>query len=117
MYSSLTMPGRMWTKMGSKNDWQREAKEYYEDGLKITHIEALLDVSRKSISVYLHSLPEYEQIREKRRKEAARQRRAYQTKKQRQYRNTGSALSSVTPETIRREHELAVMELSRERYH
>ena len=103
--------------MGSKDEWQGKAKEYYRDGLKITDIEALLGVSRKSISKYLRSLPDYEQIKEQRRKESARRRREYKTEKQRQYRETNDNLSSVTPETIRREHELAVMELSRERYH
>lgn len=103
--------------MGSENSWQEKAREYYRDGLKIVHIEALLGVSRKSISTYLRSLPEYEKMKEARRQSAARQRRDYKTEKQRQYRKAGNGIFSVTPETIRREHELAVMELSRERYH
>lgn len=111
------MPREVWTKMGSKDEWQGKAKEYYGDGLKITDIEALLEVSRRSISKYLKSLPDYEQIKEQRRKGSASQRRAYKTEKQRQYRETNNDPSSVTPETIRREHELAIMELSRERYH
>ncbi len=103
--------------MGSTENWQERAEEYYRDGLKITDIEALLDVSRKSISAYLRSLPDYEQIREQRKKETAISRRQYKTKKQQQYRQKGCGIYAVTSETMRREHELAVMELSREKYH
>ena len=111
------MPKRMWTKMGSENKWKEKAREYYSDGLKITDIEALLGVSRKSISTYLKSLPDYEQIKDKRRKESDKRRREYKTKKQKDYRSQNFSAGAVTTESIRREHELAVMELSREKYH
>lgn len=117
VYSALTMPGRMWTKMGSAAGWQDKAEEYYRDGLMIVDIEALLGVSRKSVSAYLKGLPDYEKIREERRKKAARERRTYKTERQRAYRLKNSSIYTVTPETMRREHELAVMELSREKYH
>lgn len=117
VYSTLTMPGGMWTKMGSATGWQNKAKEYYRDGLKIVDIEVLLGVSRKSISAYLKGLPDYGKIKEGRRKETARKRRQYKTEKQRGYRLRDSSIDAVTPETMRREHELAVMELSREKYH
>lgn len=118
MYSSLTMPGGMWTKMGSVDDWKEKAVEYYRDGLSYTDIEALLDVSRKSVSSYIKNLLEYGQIQEERKRVSAAKRRAYKTGKQRQYRQQGgSGIYAVTGETLRREHELAVMELSREKYH
>lgn len=118
MYSSLTMPGGMWTKMGSMDDWKEKAVEYYRDGLSYTDIEALLDVSRKSVSSYIKNLPEYGQIQAERKRVSAAKRRAYKTGKQRQYRQQGgSGIYAVTGETLRREHELAVMELSREKYH
>ncbi len=103
--------------MGSKNSWQDKAEEYYKDGLMIVDMEALLGVSRKSISAYLRGLPDYDKIKEERKKTADRRRRQYKTDKQRSYRLKDSTIYTVTPETLRREHELAVMELSRERYH
>ena len=103
--------------MRSKSSWRLKAEEYYRDGLKITEIEALLDVSRKSIAAYLKGLPDYEQIKEERRKGSEKRRREYKTEKQRQYRQEGSLIHAVTSETVRREHELAAIELSREKYH
>lgn len=111
------MPGGMWTKMGSAESWQESAEEYYRDGLKITDIEALLDVSRKSISAYLRSLPDHEQIKEQRKRVSAGKRRQYKTEKQKQYRQKAGGIHAVTSETMKREHELAVIELSREKYH
>lgn len=103
--------------MGSETDWREQAEKYFRDGLMITDIEALLDVSRKSISAYLKRLADYDRIKEERRKEAEKRRREYKTKKQQQYRQVSNSIYAVTGETIRREHELAVMELSREKYH
>lgn len=103
--------------MGSESDWRQKAGEYYRDGLKVTDIEALLGVSRKSISTYLKSLPDYGQIKEERRKKSEKKRREYKTGKQRQYRQESNLICAVTPETVRREHELAAIELSREKYH
>lgn len=104
--------------MGSADGWREKASEYYRDGLSFVDMEALLEVSRKTISAYIKRLPEYEQLRAARQKERSVQRREYKTEKQRQYRRQASpGIYAVTGETIRREHELAVMELSRERYH
>lgn len=103
--------------MGSGNDWRKKAREYYQDGLKIVDIEALLGISRKSISVYLKSLEDYGKIKEMRKKESDKKRRAYKTDKQKAYRKQLSGAYAVTGESMRREHELAVLELSRERYH
>lgn len=104
--------------MGSADDWKKKAAEYYRDGLSFTDIEALLEVSRKSISSYIKALPDYDRIREARQKGRTQRRREYKTEKQRQYRQQAMpVIYAVTGETIRREHELAVMELSREKYH
>ena len=70
--------------MGSMDDWKEKAVEYYRDGLSYTDIEALLDVSRKSISSYIKSLPGYGQIQTERKKISAAKRRVYKTEKQRQ---------------------------------
>lgn len=104
--------------MGSADEWKEKAAAYYRDGLSYTDIEALLEVSRKSVSSYIRSLPDYGRIRAEREKASAARRRSYKTEKQRQYRQQCSpGIHAVTGETIRREHELAVLELSRERYH
>mgnify|MGYP001038207207 CR=1 FL=1 len=97
-------------------NWKDRAASYYRDGLKITDIAVLLDVSRQSVSSYIKTLPDLEDIKEKRRAAAAKTRRSYKTEKQRVYR-AADCLMAVTPETMRREHELAAMELSREKYH
>ena len=97
-------------------NWKDRAASYYRDGLKITDIAVLLDVSRQSVSAYIKALPDLEDIKEKRKAAAAKARRSYKTEKQRVYR-AADCLMAVTPETMRREHELAAMELSREKYH
>lgn len=98
------------------DEWKSRAASYYRDGLKITDIAVLLDVSRQSVGAYIRTLPDLADIKEKRRAAAAKARRSYKTEKQRVYRAT-DCLMAVTPETMRREHELAAMELSREKYH
>lgn len=108
------MPKYRWTKMESR--WKDKAAAYYRDGLKITDIAVLLDVSRQSVSAYIKTLPDLEDIKRGRREASAKARRNYKTKKQRVYR-AADCLMAVTPETMRREHELAAMELSREKYH
>lgn len=96
--------------------WKEEAREYYfESHLRISDIEALTGVSRQSISAYLKTCEGYEKEKEFRRDESRRKRQAYKMEKNRQYRR--AVPMAVTAETMRREHELAVMELSRERYH
>lgn len=99
-----------------ESNWQDKAGSYYRDGLKISEISLLLDVSRQSISKLLKTLPDQEQIRQQRKAESSKKRRNYKTKKQRLYRAANNILT-VTPESMRREHELAAIELSRERYH
>lgn len=99
-----------------ESKWKAKALAYYRDGLKISEIATLLEVSRQSVSGYLKSHPDYASIKQKREAESKTRRRAYKTKKQVEYRAQKSYMA-VTPETVRREHELAVMELSREKYH
>ncbi len=103
--------------MESKSGWKKKADIYFHDGLKVSEIAALLDVSRQSVSAYLRTLPDYQETKEQQKKENVQKRRKYKTEKQRTYRAMDSLIMSVTPETMRREHELAAMELSRERYH
>lgn len=74
-------------------------------------------MSRQSVSAYLKTMPDYGEIKDSRRRAAAASRRKYKTGKQRVYRQTQEGMMAVTAESLRREHELAVMELSREKYH
>jgi len=94
--------------------WREKAKELYlESGMKIGDIAAYLEVSRQSVSGYIRSLPEYGEERERRRAAGALHRREYKRKKNQQYRNH----EAVTGETLRREHDVAAMILSREKYY
>lgn len=113
--STLTIPGNRWTEMESS--WKETAGKYYRDGLRITDIAVLLEVSRQSVSAYLKAMPDYDEIKEARRRAASASRRKYKTEKQRVYRSAQDGIMAVTAESMRREHELAVMELSREKYH
>lgn len=100
-----------------ERSWKETAGKYYRDGLKISDIAILLEVSRQSVSAYLKTMPDYGDIKDSRRRAAAASRREYKTGKQRVYRQMQEGMMAVTAESLRREHELAVMELSREKYH
>lgn len=75
----------------------------------------LVEKSRQSVSAYLKTLPGYREEKERRKAANAAKRRAYKTEKQKKYRASG--MMAVTGETLRREHDLAALELSREIYH
>lgn len=101
-------------KAGEKMPWRERAKEmYFESGMRVGDIAAYLDVSRQSVSGYIKSLPEYETERERRRQAGAEQRRAYKRRKNREYRDQ----NVVTGETMRKEHDVAALILSREKYY
>lgn len=97
--------------------WKEQAARLYFDGLGIEDTAILVGVSRQSVAAHLKTLPGYAEEKERRKRANVAARRAYKTKKQRQYRQESSAMMAVTAETIRREHDLAALELSRERYH
>lgn len=94
--------------------WKPQAREMYlESEMRIGEIAAYLNVSRQSVSGYIKSLPEYEEARERRRAAGALRRKEYKRKKSQQYRSH----EAVTGETMRREHDVAAMILSREKYY
>ncbi len=100
---------------GQMKNWRETAKEYFfEDHLQIVDIENLLGVSRQSISAYLKTCAGFAEEKQYRKDRNHERRREYKAEKNRQYRKT--VPMGITAETIYREHELAVMELSRERY-
>lgn len=97
-------------------EWREKARSLFFDGGKsIGEIEKELQVSRKSLSGFLRGCPGYQKEREKRKQEHADRRREYKREWDRQHRPFSAG--AVTGETLRREHDLAAIELSRERYH
>ena len=99
------------------SSWKEKAADYFKDGLSVTDISVLLGISRQSVSAYLKTLPDYQKILAGRQADREKNRRLYKTQKQRQYRERDGYTMKVTGDTLQREHELAVMELSHERYH
>lgn len=94
--------------------WKEKARELYlESGMRIGEIAVYLEISRQSVSGYLKSLPEYEAERRRRKETGALQRKEYKRKKNQEYR----VQNTVTGETLRREHDIAAMILSREKYY
>ncbi|MGN1144925.1 MAG: hypothetical protein ACI4R5_00635 [Acetatifactor sp.] len=61
----------------------------------------------------MKKLPGYASERESRKAQNHARRKEYKKEKNKQYR----AMSAVTSETIRREHDIAALILSREKYH
>lgn len=96
-------------------DWKVQAARYFFDGLSVDDVAALVGKSRQSVSAYLKTFPGYREEKERRKAANAKKRREYKTGKQRAYRASG--MMAVTAETMRREHDLAALELSREIYH
>lgn len=113
------MPKSNPTKMGSdsmSNEWRIRAKAlFFNEKLNIVQIADIVGVSRKTVGSYLASIDGYETERENRKLISKAKRKEYQREWDRKNRNTINY--GVQGEVIRREHELAVMELSHEKYH
>ena len=129
---SLSTPKNHPTKMGSrqslphsrrsgyegsdamkKTDWKQEAASlFFRQGKSLVEIADLTGVSRKTLSFYLQTLPGYTAERERRKQENRRKRKEYQ----REWDRKNRRYTTVNAETMRREHELAVLILSREKY-
>ena len=99
-------------------EWKKEAENYFfRHHLKIGEIAELTGVSRQSISDHLKGCPGYRKEKERRKAENRVRRREYKTQKQRAYREEASVSMQVTGESLRREHDIAAMILSREKYY
>lgn len=99
-------------------EWKIEAEKYFfVHHLKIGEIAGLTGVSRQSISDYLKRRPGYKEEAEHRKAAGRNRRREYKTQKQRAYREEASVAIQVTGESLRREHDIAAMILSREKYY
>lgn len=109
------------TKMGSiegesMSDWKADARRhYFLNKLNINQVAELVGKSRKSVSQYLLTLNCFEMEKQRRKDANAAKRKDYQREWDRKHRVTINY--NVTGDTLRREHEQAVMELSRERYY
>lgn len=105
--------GQKW-KAGVRMPWKERAEEmYFLSGMRVGEIAAYLELSRQTVSGYIRSLPAYEAERKRRRESGAIQRAAYKRSKNQEYRER----DRVTGETLRREHDMAALILSREKYY
>lgn len=101
-------------KAGGKMPWRERAKELYLDsGMKVGEIASYLEISRQAVSAYLKTIPEYGAERERRKNTAAVLRKEYKRKKNQEYRHQ----DRITGETLRKEHDMAALILSREKYY
>lgn len=99
-------------------EWKKEAENYFfRHHLKMGEIAELTGVSRQSVSDHLKGCPGYKKEKERQKAENRVRRREYKTQKQRAYREEASVAITVTGETLRREHDIAAMILSREKYY
>ena len=99
-----------------KKNWKPEAERlFFIERKKIGEIAALIGVSRRSVSGYLHNHPGFAADRADRKKDQEEHRREYQREWDRSHRlYTGAG--PVTADTMRQEHDVAVLILSREKY-
>ena len=96
--------------------WKKKTEKlFFEEKKSIKEIAELTGISRQSISGHLKLHPDYQKERAERKARNAANRKEYKREKNRQYREDYK--NTVTAETMKREHELAVMLLSHEKYH
>ena len=95
-------------------DWRAAAREqFFKEHKSIGEIARITGISRQSLSGFLKGLPGYKNERDQRKERNAFARKEYKREKNREYR----AMGAITAETIRREHNVAALILSREKYH
>lgn len=100
--------------------WKEEAHEmFFQGNMTINQIAKELKVSRQSISAYLKTVPAFPKEKEARKLANGIKRKEYKRGKNQEYRanrKSSGLTGGITAETIRREHDLAALELSREKY-
>lgn len=95
-------------------DWKDKAYDmFFGDGLDINDIAILLEKSRRSIQGYLSTCESYEHEKERRKTAGKLKRKEYKRQWDRENRNR---YDTVSTESIRREHDVAAMILSHEKY-
>jgi predicted DNA-binding protein YlxM (UPF0122 family) len=96
------------------DNWKKQAEDLYFEGKKsIQEVATATGISRQSISGYLKTLPRFPEEKARRKSENREKRKVYKREMNRKYRE--EYRNMVTPETIKREHDIAVMLLSHER--
>lgn len=94
-------------------EWKEQASEmYFTDGKSINDISDKTGKSRQTISGYLKTLSGFAEEKARRKKVNQGKRKEYKRIKNREYRNP----MAVTADTMRREHDIAAMLLSHEKY-
>jgi len=100
-------------KMGEK--WQERAKAlFFMEKKSIREISTIILKSERSVYSYFKNLPEYKKEKEKRKNTNKQKRKKYQRQWDRQ--NRGDRYTSISRESLKREHDVAAMILSAERY-
>ena len=93
--------------------WQEQAKAlFFIEKKTIKEVSQDIYKSERSIRQYLKTLPQYKKEREKRKTENREKRKAYQ----RQWDRVNRRYCMVNGESIKREHTIAAIILSKEKY-
>lgn len=101
--------------MESGKDWRAQAEAlFFVEHLSVQDISQIVGRTRKYVTLHLQACERYEAEREWRKQQNARNRLEYKREWDREHR---TYCSQVTADTMRREHDMAVLELSREIYH
>lgn len=100
--------------MGNGNRKQQVEFLFFVEKKSIVEISKIINMSRKTVGDYLGGLPGYAEEKERRKQENSIMRKKYQRDWDKA--NRGNRYSMINGESLRHEHELAVAELSREKY-
>lgn len=96
-------------------EWQAKAKKmYFEDKLNIHEISLKIGITRRSISKYLNQQSGYKEEFQRRKAANKENRRDYKRNWDRK--NRPGRYMNVTGDTLRREHDVAAIILSHEKY-
>ena len=92
--------------------WKADAAKMYFEGRTVNDIVDITGKSRQAVSGYLNTLPGYAKEKVRRKLANKEKRRKYKRAKNRQYR----IQMGVNRDTMKREHDIAAMILSHEKY-
>lgn len=95
--------------------WREQSKAlFFMEKRTIKEISTMIGKSEKSIGKYFKTLPEYEKEKQQRKKQNKQKRKEYQRQWDRE--NRKNRYNKINGESLKREHDLAAVILSRERY-
>lgn len=100
-----------------EDSWRERAEAlFYDGGKSIAEIAVETGVSRRSISGHLRNTDGYLMERQRRKEANEKERKEYKREWDRKNRSAAFTGGRITAETIRREHDVAAVILSREKY-